>query len=95
MISYPRFWVNTREYEVQDFVGGLFGLIASLNINSASLTGILPSGLYNMDGANCNFSGIFGQLNFAVKYQYFYLFSLIKVLIANKYTKSPFKSTIL
>jgi hypothetical protein len=75
MISYPRFWVNTREYEVQDFVGGLFGLIASLNINSASLTGILPSGLYNMDGANCNFSGIFGQLNFAVKYQYFYLFS--------------------
>lgn len=75
MVSFPRYWLNTREYEIQDFTAGLFQLIATLNINSASLTGILPSGRYNMDGATCNFSGIFQQLNFAIKYQYFYLFS--------------------
>lgn len=75
MVGFPRYWLDTTTYEITDFTGGLFGLIATLNINGTSLGGILPSGLYNLDEYTCSFASGLDQLNFAVKYQYFYLFS--------------------
>lgn len=71
MIPEPRFWMNSKDYDVSD--------LAPSNFNSPTPgTGMLPTAFYNLDYANYNyFNDVAGNYPglFRAKNSYFYLAS--------------------
>jgi hypothetical protein len=75
MMPYPRYWMNSEEYQTNDFTSGLMGNIANVFAGPSGWTNVMPSGLYNLDGLVCNVANLSQTLSFGVKYAYFYLFN--------------------
>lgn len=74
MLPYPRFWLDSKQWETQDSIAGfssLFSNITGGTFSAADLNDFLPSSLFNLDGYQC--AGF--NLAFSVKYAYFYLFN--------------------
>jgi len=74
MLPYPRFWLNSVKWELQDSIAGLTNIIQTTisgGWNPNLLNDFLPSSLFNLDGYNC---GGF-SLSFSIRYAYFYLFN--------------------
>jgi hypothetical protein len=73
MIRYPRYWLNSESWEVQDSIQGFVGILTSivnLSIQPEDLFNFLPSSNYSLDGYQCS-----TFLGFSVQYSYFYLFN--------------------
>jgi hypothetical protein len=74
MIPYPRFWLNSIKWELQDSIAGFTNIIQNTlqgSFNANQLNDFLPSSLFNLDGYNC---GGF-NLSFSIRYAYYYLFN--------------------
>lgn len=75
MIPFPRFWVNSKEYDIVDLAPNSWADITQ-NQNPGLGTGLLPTGFYNLDQKNYDYCA--DEPNdypglFRAKNSYFYL----------------------
>jgi hypothetical protein len=74
MIPYPRYWLNSESWEVQDSIQGFVGILQGIVSGSAQFADLydfLPSSNYNLDGyQSCSSIRLF-----SIQYAYFYLFN--------------------
>ena len=79
MMPYPTYWMDTHDFQVSDFIAGLFGMIFNA---SPTATGILPSSWHNFDTTGLfSTTGLFPSLDpseiikIIIKDAYMYLFN--------------------
>lgn len=78
MMPYPQYWMDTHDFQVNDFVKGVFDLLLS-PITGGSSTAILPTGWHNFDtDGNFGWTSLLPfslDLNLIIKDAYMYLFN--------------------
>ena len=76
MLPYPRFWLNSQKFEVQDSISALTDSVTSLFTPSDPIwEQIPPSRQFSLDGYSCHGILTLQGKGFAVKFAYFYLFN--------------------
>ena len=83
MMPYPRFWLNSKQFETGDFVQGLLQNFTATVTNAFSggagtqsgWTAAMPSNFFNLDGYDCVPGTWLSHANFGIKNAFFYLFN--------------------
>jgi len=84
MLPYTTYWMDTKDYDVNGFIQGLYNSLGTLFAGGASLSateGVFPSSFHNFDrkggSPGFSFADIFAALSspFYIKNAYMYLFN--------------------
>jgi hypothetical protein len=62
MLPYPTFWMDTHDFNINDFVTGIFDILSTGGTGSGTGTAILPSDWHNFERAGLSGGASFGTL---------------------------------